>query len=331
MGKLLADSAFELMALNTSEPANGNELSPFEALHGLLSPVSGIPMTPKVKRMLTDRKKLAYSNTVIFDDGQTLNNRSNPKCPDIKKCLGEDGDAQTRLERKYDKNWLEKIHQEPTEGLSSGDKVYFKNHIVKGWGRWRPGVILARKTDYVYADGIRPANGFDIYDPETRRPVTRTRMDIRKYKMTRVEKDLMEKAVEHCNKMKWENENSKTFMETRQPVQPDFRVVDWEKDAKRPPRPFNTTPASSPTPPASTQDQLEPTHVQDNESSVEVPNPPTIEELPQDWVEMGPNLDKYGQPIGPLIRIRLKRIPTRKVGNSDFRLLPSNSNLDSAE
>ena len=32
-----------------------------------------------------------------------------------------------------------------------------------------------------------------------------------------------------------------------------------------------------------------------------------------------------------LIRIRLKQIPTRKVGNSEFRLLPFNSNSNSFE
>ena len=228
MNNLISESHFNLMALNTSEPANGNELSPFESLHGLLSPVSGIPMTDAVKKLLTDRKELAYKRTLVFPDGFEVNNKlgSRKKCPDFNKCLGQDHDAQTRLERKYDSNWLEKIHQEPTENLSSGDKVYYKDPSVKGWGRWRAGVILARKGDYVYNDGIRHANGFDIYDPETRRAVSRTRRDIRKYKMTRMEKELMDEAVDHCNKMKWEDEKSKTFQETRQQIQPDFRAVD---------------------------------------------------------------------------------------------------------
>ena len=81
-------------------------------------------------------------------------------------------------------NWLEKIHMQPTLGLSSGDGVYYRDHSVKGWGRWRPGVKLAQKEDYTYPDGIRPANGFDIYDIGNATYVSRLHLNIKTYKLT---------------------------------------------------------------------------------------------------------------------------------------------------
>ena len=71
---------------------------------------------------------------------------------------------------------------------------------------------------------------------ETARHITRTRMDIRKFKHTRTEKTLMKEAVDHCNKLKAEFEKDNAEKGYEYPIEPDFRVVDHELDAKRPPR-----------------------------------------------------------------------------------------------
>ena len=77
--------------------------------------------------------------------------------------LGMDGDPQTRLERNLDKDWAEIIHYAPTEQLSSGDSVYFRDHAAKAHKRWKSGIIIQCKEDYEYRTGFHRSHGFDIY------------------------------------------------------------------------------------------------------------------------------------------------------------------------
>ena len=69
---------------------------------------------------------------------------------------------------------MEKISANPTEELTCGDRVYYVDHQSKGYGRWRKGIILQRKTDYEYTDGFRRTHGYDIYNVENCTTVSRT-------------------------------------------------------------------------------------------------------------------------------------------------------------
>ena len=66
---------------------------------------------------------------------------------------GEDNHAQTDIERKRSKDWVEKIQSNPSKQLSIGNRVYFVDHHAKGYGRWRTDIIIDRKEDYEYTTG----------------------------------------------------------------------------------------------------------------------------------------------------------------------------------
>ena len=109
-----------------------------------------------------------------------------PGFPRNKGTGGIDNHQMTQNERVLSKDWVEKITFRPNNLLSCGDRVFFLDHYSKGYDRWRIGIILSRKTDYDYTDGIRTPHGYDIYDIENCTTVSRTRADIRKYKHTKV-------------------------------------------------------------------------------------------------------------------------------------------------
>ena len=50
-----SDTYEQIWALNMSEPDEKTRLTPFEALHGMVSPVSGVPLRDDVKKYLVDR------------------------------------------------------------------------------------------------------------------------------------------------------------------------------------------------------------------------------------------------------------------------------------
>ena len=66
-------------------------------------------------------------------------------------------------------------------------------------------MIVGRKESYIYADGIRPSNGFDIYNMESGM-ISRSRCGIRKFRKTKEESSLFKQAIIIGNKMKkaWE-------------------------------------------------------------------------------------------------------------------------------
>ena len=91
-------------------------------------------------------------------------------------------------------------------------------------------IIIGRKEPYTYADGIRPANGFDIFNMATGMMITRSRCDIRKYRKIKEEYELIKQAIIIGNKMKkaWERSewHPVGFRE-----QPDFFYEEQQKDA----------------------------------------------------------------------------------------------------
>ena len=108
--------------------------------------------------------------------------------PDNTSTTGMDNHRLTEYERIISKHWMEKIHDPPAIKLEEGDRVFFCDHTERGYGRWRPGFILQRKTQYKYPNGtIYDSKGHDIWDLQTCRRVSRTRADIRKYKEDMVE------------------------------------------------------------------------------------------------------------------------------------------------
>ena len=121
--------------------------------------------------------------------------------PDCSR-FNKDEDEETNYTAENCKDWLEKIQYVPTEGLEPGDRIYFWTPGIKGKGRWKRRVIIGRKEPYVYSDGIRPANGFDIFNMESGMMVSRSRWDIRKFRKTKEETDLVREAIKIGNQMK---------------------------------------------------------------------------------------------------------------------------------
>ena len=50
-----SDSYEQVWGLNMSKPYDKNRLTLFEALHGMINPVSGIPLREDMKKYLVDR------------------------------------------------------------------------------------------------------------------------------------------------------------------------------------------------------------------------------------------------------------------------------------
>ena len=126
--------------------------------------------------------------------------------PEARQFTPEDKHIPTKEENDLSKTWVEKINGNVTEDLTCGDRVYYIDHqrAVKGPRRWRTGIIIKRKQDYKYSTGIRKSHGYNIYDVENCTTVTRTRNDIRKYKHTKIERQLLESAHSHIKAMREE-------------------------------------------------------------------------------------------------------------------------------
>ena len=105
-------------------------------------------------------------------------------------------------ERLIDEFWEEKIHDRPSaDQLEPGDNIYYRDHAIKGFGRWKPGIILDRKGEDENNGRIISLKGYDILDTVTGKHTTRTRDDIRKRKKSRLEEKIYKDYVEFLNKM----------------------------------------------------------------------------------------------------------------------------------
>ena len=101
-----------------------------------------------------------------------------------------------------DRKWTERISSTPTEGLESGDRVYFVRRDGKGHGKWKHGLVLGRASVIPFNCGPRRSHHIDIYDIETHRYTSRDRCNIRLYKKTKVDHDLMMDVVRYANRLK---------------------------------------------------------------------------------------------------------------------------------
>ena len=133
------------------------------------------------------------------------------------------------------KQWVEKVHANPTEELTCGDRVYYVDHQAKGYGRWRTGLILQRKQDYEYSSGIRRAHGYDIYNIENCTIVSKTRPDIRKFKHTKAERKILEVAHKHLSEMIKEFMRDDTFRTVNSAPPVEFELTDYDSAVKNAP------------------------------------------------------------------------------------------------
>lgn len=162
--------------------------------------------------------------------------------------------------------------------LTCGDRVYYLDHqkIKKGPLRWRAGIIIKRKADYIYSTGIRQSHGYDIYDVENCTTVSRTRQDIRKYKHTKIERKLLEKAHAHLKEMRTEFLKNERFQSNNLDNPVEFELTDYDTATKNsiyPQDPEIETPAPEPTPlPQAPSIKQEPET--ENPGTPEIPEPP---------------------------------------------------------
>ena len=176
-------------------------------------------MTEKAKRELVDRNFL--TNKIQRWEHRNSN-------PTLKQFSTGDNHPQTKEENELLQDWVKKINGNYKETLTCGDRVYYIDHLTtKGSKRWRTGIILQRKKDYEYFNGIKREHGYDIYDIENCTTVSRTRQDIRKYKHTKVEWKLLEKANKHLAKMRREFMKNENFKDPRmeKPIELENRIT----------------------------------------------------------------------------------------------------------
>ena len=112
-----------------------------------------------------------------------------------------DRDSQTMTEKLIDDYWMEKIYDNKVSRmLTPGDNIYYRDPTIKGFGRWKPGVIIDRKGEAEYNGRIIPLKGYNILDTVTGRHTTRTRDDIRIKKKSKLEDKIYKEYVKFLNK-----------------------------------------------------------------------------------------------------------------------------------
>ena len=116
--------------------------------------------------------------------------------------------------------------------MTCGDRVYYLDHQAKGSDRWRRGIILQRKADYVYSSGIYRSHGYDIYDIKNCTTVSRTRQDIRKYKHTKIEREILERDNKHLAEMRREFLKNNNFQNPRMEKPVKFETKDYDTAVK---------------------------------------------------------------------------------------------------
>ena len=125
-GKNIEDAMNDILALNLV-PQKGQSLSPFESMHAISSPATGIPMSRENIRWLTNRdcinKKL--NSDITFTQS---------KCP-IPDGISKDQERFTQEENNMDRHRMEKIKDKPEANLESGDRVYFVRRGGRGYNK----------------------------------------------------------------------------------------------------------------------------------------------------------------------------------------------------
>ena len=242
----MEDAWDDIQALNQSSPYSNDIQSPFEAMYKFTPKPIGLPKQDYLR------------------NGDTTKRRNHKDDRNIKPygCIIEeenfDRDSQTMKERLIDEYWMEKIHDRPGSALlDPGENIYYRDPTIKGFGRWKPGIILERKGEEENNGRLIKLKGYDILDTVTGKHTTRTREDIRIKKKSRLEDKIYKEYVEFLNKMhRASNENHKDeeykkplFEETYKQTTANNSPITQEKDKEETP----TAPEEPTTPPEEPQ------------------------------------------------------------------------------
>ena len=276
----------DIAALNVSQPYSNKTLTPFEELYGISSPVNGIPMTDEASRELVERKYLS-------DKIQRAELRNSN--PTLKPFNKEDRHIQTKKDNELSNDWVEKINGSYGEPLTCGDRVYYIDHQASGSNRWRRGIVLQRKQDYVYSTGIHRSHGYDLYDIKNCTTVSRTRQDIRKYKHTKIEREILERANKHLADMRREFLKS-DFQNPRMEKPVEFEIKDYDTAVKNSIYPQAEVRTPVPTPEAPSQE-------------------PEIKQEPVEEATT-PISPEVTQPVSPKIPMALRKLQSNLDGKA---------------
>ena len=227
----IEDAIDDINALNISSPYNNKTLAAVEDMYARTSQVNGIPRPDHLDKELISRELVSERKTRAEHTGSN---------PHARSFTSKDQHEPTQEENDLSADWVEKINGEVStskDELTCGDRVYYIDHqrAVKGPGRWRTGVIIKRKKDYKYSTGVYEAHGYDIYDVENCTTVTRTRADIRKYKHTKIERELLEIAHKHLQAMREEFMKNDRFHNNGLDAPVEFDMSDYDTAKKNSP------------------------------------------------------------------------------------------------
>ena len=181
----------DIQALNHSSPYSNEIQSPFEAMYKYTPKLIGIPKPDFLKNGDTTARR----------------NHKDDKNIDPYGCnqwaaKNFDRNSQTMKERLIDEYWMEKIHDRPNSTpLEPGENIYYRDPTIKGFGRWKPGIIINRKGEEENNGRLIQLKGYDILDTVTGKHTTRTREDIRIKKKSKLEDKIYKEYVEFLNRM----------------------------------------------------------------------------------------------------------------------------------
>ena len=156
------------------------------------------------------------------------------------------------------------------------------DHNTKGWDRWRRGIIVNKKADFEFAAGPVRAHGYVIYDIKNCTTVTRTRHDIRLYKHSKVERELLETARKHLKAMIEQFHKKESFRNEIGYPPKEFDIpADYSEKReaeiihrRETPKPNTPIPVTTPQP--SEQETQEPisddTQIKEEPRIIEIPN-----------------------------------------------------------
>ena len=265
----MEDAWEDIQALNYSSPYSNKIRSPFEAMYKFYPKQIGIPK-PDFLRTENQTQRINH---------KAEKNVDKYGCDQWEE-RSFDRHKVTMKERLIDDFWEEKIHDKSINSmLEPGDNIYYRDPTIKGFGRWRPGLILDRKGEQENNGRLIKLKGYDILDTVTGKHTTRTREDIRVRKKSFLEDKVYKQYVEFLNKLqRASNENDNSDAEYKKP---EFKESHGRKQTPTQTPMPTRTPTITPTNPEekeNTEDQgikTEPTT-----TTPEVPTIPAEEPLP---------------------------------------------------
>ena len=159
----IEDAWEDIQALNYSSPYNNETRSPFEAMYKFYPKQIGIPK-PDFLRTENQTRRINHKAEKNIDKYGC----------DQWEERSFDRHKVTMKERLIDDFWEEKIHDKSISSmLEPGDNIYYRDPTIKGFGRWRPGLILDRKGEQENNGTLIKLKGYDILDTVTGKHTTR--------------------------------------------------------------------------------------------------------------------------------------------------------------